>query len=277
MITICIVHNNESDRLAYLRPLVLQLKNAFLDQEMHCETQEIGPEKSGMANLVASNKTSNIFKRAFQWTVVQDRDISENPRFSNFKTVRRFFGFFSNLSKNYFGYHRSIRIEQEVLFAHAHAWQLALKNQGMTLIFESDIVFNYSSVAQLVEVTKRFEYNERPLYFDLAGGCNTSDILRSWCFEEVHGCETSMQGKTKMFKLPLFVGNTVAGYLINKHAAEYFCQKMKDPPMLAPDWALMSWALKQNQEFDCYHTLPTILQHGSVVGAYNSSIENAIS
>jgi hypothetical protein len=279
-VNVCVVHNNEADRLEYLRPKVTELVALLAERGIEALAYDIGPDTSGMADRVPQHTIINRAKRAQQASYMYSRFNDLDPRisFGPFRRLRKRYRKFKHL---FLTYKRSVKIEQEVLFAHATCWNLAAQANGYAFILESDVLFSEESSAHLCDVVKHVDehFPGRPIYVDLAGGCNVNDILNSWCFESGYGAKQFQIPSihaVSFYSLPLMTTNTVAGYLINSELAKLFCSCMDaKSPVLAPDWAINAFSLQNNevQSAVCIHSTPTLLRQGSSEGTYSSTIE----
>lgn len=274
MVAICLIHNNEADRLAYIKPHIAELAAALERCYLPTTVREVGPDASGMVGKVARHTAWNRARRAWEWSGVLDRVSQADPRMrhlSHAKLARRFQ---RNFRRNMWRYPRSVTVEQEVLFAHAVAWREAAREAGPSFVFESDLRFDSASVRNLCSIAKFAESIGGESYIDLAGGCDPKKVLGAWHFEKEHGCKTTSIDAVELLELSAFVGNTVGGYLISPAAASRLCRLVERPPLLAPDWALTSWAAAGKLEgVRCFHAAPHVLLQGSATGAYASTID----
>jgi hypothetical protein len=279
IINLCVVHNNEADRLKYLLPRVNMLAALLADGGVKAFIHEIGPDASGMADKVARHTPVNRLKRALHGSYMYARFNDRDPRVRGgaFRKLRRRYRQFERLIK----YARSVKIEQEVLFAHATGWEIGARSGGYTIILESDAIFSERSSENLCNLVKHiFEHVSEPrVYIDLAGGCNVKDILNGWYFEPAGGKEDfsiSSISNVIFHKIPSITTNTVAGYLISADIAKLFLVMLEETkPMLAPDWAINFFSLKNKliNSALCIHSTPTLLSQGSHDGTYISTIE----
>lgn len=259
-----------------------EVARAFQAQGMHAEMRDIGPEASGMAGRVAGEGLLNRVMRARDAAVMFAGFDRQDPRRSTglMRSLVRPARYMMMALRHY---HRSIRIEQEVLYAHAMCWEIAAQSGAPVIVFESDAIVPPEAVSNLVQVVRFVlndrEIRERGVYVDLAGGCNPRDILNSWCFEERFGRRTLIVPgliDLEVYRLPKLTTNTVGGYLVDAKLAQEFCRQLKAKhPMVAPDWAINVFALRSRlaDEAVCIHTQPTILSQGSLDGTYASTID----
>lgn len=283
MIKILVVHNNERDRLAYLTPRLDQLIEGLKAEGTSASLQLVGPD----VDLIAENRFDHNFQNRLRRAIEASsmfysaaiEDLSPASR------SERLLRYARNFTTHVVRYNRSIRIEQEVLYAHAFCWRESIRLGMQVIVLESDAIVNEHTLAGLLAILKYLQSSHGTWpkhYVDLAGGCDRERILSSWCFKNEYGCEDSEitigQKKLILHKLPRLTTNTVGGYLVSPHlAADLLTFVQSTRPMLPPDWALNRFASRHGRDADvlCIHTSPTLFTQGSSVGAYRSSIDRA--
>lgn len=174
-------------------------------------------------------------------------------------------------------YKRPLTIEQDVVTGHAECWKRIAQEGGAAIVMENDAIFRVDSAAKLISLTAWLENSDndkKPIYIDLAGGCDRHQILNAWCFEEEFGSkQLRIEGleDTTVFLLPNLTNNTACAYYVNANLVQklyawYKCYQ----PMVGVDWTIMLWAAfrKDPEEITCIHCEPPILVHGSVAGEY---------
>jgi hypothetical protein len=273
MCSICVIHNHERDRLSYLMPKVRALAQAIPSATIH----ELGPATDCGVTRLRSDSRLNRLRRAFHWGIMVDHDRMLEPRGGDRASRQRLLQFRNNARNLYYGHDRSVSIEHDILLAHAGAWRIAAQNGSTpTFVFESDVRFSPHAVGQLAALATAYRGVHDASYVVIAGGCEHKDMLCSWCFEREHGCEETLVAGMAMFRLPRFVNNTVAGYMLTSATAQLFCRLMRRAPMLAPDWAMMAWSLSGKlNNVTCLHCVEPVLQQGSLTGVYRSTTGTA--
>ncbi|MBN9580624.1 MAG: hypothetical protein J0G37_03835 [Afipia sp.] len=276
MINLCVIHNNEAPRLEYLRAQIRGLAKAIETDGISLRLYDVGPEASGMAGQVPQDSFLNRLKRAWAaaWLFAGYARHDPRRRTDRLRYARLWFRHFKSIL---FDYLRSIRIEQEVLYAHGHAWKIASRTALPTIVLESDAIFPEGAIENLVSLIKwSLPQLEQEYFFaDLAGGCSTQEILNSWCFEERFGMRTMQVGAIDIQILPSLTANTVGGYLMSASLAAEFCRLLQTTKrMVPPDWAVNLFAMHEPAvaKATCVHTNPTILRQGSADGTYGSTI-----
>jgi hypothetical protein len=203
MINLCVIHNNEAPRLEYLRAQIGGLAKALETDGISLRLYDVGPEASGMAGQVPQDSFLNRLKRAWAaaWLFAGYARHDPRRRTDRLRYARLWFRHFKSIL---FDYRRSIRIEQEVLYAHGHAWKIASRTALPTIVLESDAIFPEGAIENLVSLIKwSLPQLEQEYFFaDLAGGCSTQEILNSWCFEEGFGMRTTQVGAIDIQILP---------------------------------------------------------------------------
>jgi hypothetical protein len=116
MINLCVIHNNEAPRLEYLRAQIGGLAKALETDGISLRLYDVGPEASGMAGQVPQDSFLNRLKRAWAaaWLFAGYARHDPRRRTDRLRYARLWFRHFKSIL---FDYRRSIRIEQEVLYA----------------------------------------------------------------------------------------------------------------------------------------------------------------
>jgi len=279
MIAICVIHNEEQDRLAYLRPRLPQLVQALAADSHQLEVRYVGPDASGMADRVPLDTQENRCRRAFDLATANVSNWDPRRPESRSGKMRAWFEiYFKTLEE----YRRSVRIEQEVLEAHKFCWATCVDLNDFTIVLESDAKFRVDS-SYVLSVLLRFIRStyqpSHPLYVDLAGGCDPRVIFGSWNFQVAFGCRTFSLPNcalVRFHQLKRWTGNTVGGYLLSPGLARLLLEEAKARPVMLPaDWAINLFAIR-NQAIDdatCIHSTPTIFTQGSLDGSYASGAE----
>ena len=200
-----------------------------------------------------------------------------NRHNKKYKKWKHRYRFIRNLIKTFRKHTRSIRSEQETLFAHIHALFEASNFHGFSIIFESDIRLNEGTGRNFVDFFKYLNSKEpnAPLYCDLAGGCERSSIMNSWAFENGNGVtNVRINNNLTAHFLPTLINNTAGGYLVNHMFAKNFYEFLISRQTLCPiDFCFNLYAFENflNNSSICVHFTPLIFQQGSATGDYQSS------
>lgn len=282
VVKILVVHNNERDRLAYLTPRLRHLIEGLKAAGTGASLQLVGPD----VDLIAENRFDDDFpnrlRRAIEASSMFYSAAVDNPRLT--WRHKRLLQYARHFAVHLMRYRRSIRIEQEVLYAHAFCWRESVRAGEQAIVLESDAIVHEHTLAGLLAILKYLQSSCASTarhYVDLAGGCDRDRTLSSWCFKNEYGCkdiEMSVGGrKLILHKLPRLTPNTVGGYLISPALAADLLTFVQDTrPMLPPDWALNRFAARgRDADVLCIHTSPTLFSQGSSVGAYRSTIGRA--
>jgi hypothetical protein len=280
MIQIFVIHNNEQDRLRYLLPEVRDLLDGLNQAGRAASLELVGPE----ADLIRENQYRdslvNKIRRGMDASSMSffysfDKPVHSQLAKEFVRGCRRSFDYF-------FRYRRSVRIEQEVLYAHAHCWRKSSESQTPALVLESDAIlrpFTKHGLLALLDYIDNNSWQDERYYVDLAGGCDRGAIFNSWCFESEYGCRNfalQVAPEIRTHLLPRLTANTVGGYLISAAlAGDLFSSVMAQKPMLPPDWAIMAFAASSERVRSslCLHTTPTLFTQGSSSGEYPSGID----
>lgn len=151
---------------------------------------------------------------------------------------------------------------------HIRAWNLLLEQDADLLIcFENDAIFTEDSISNIKLLLRKIKiYLNRPLYIDLAGGCDPKTLA-------VENLELKHDSEGKYYKKP--VTNTVCCYLANRKLVEIAVSNLMGRPwlrLLSADWILnkIFMLTARDYKYYCYHTYPSIFRHGSVMGEFAS-------
>jgi len=281
MIGILLIHNNERDRLAYLTPRLNGLIEGLRAAGTHASLQLVGPD----IDLIVENRFDHTFQNRFDRLVEASSMFYfaaiNDPRHISQKD--RLLRYINDFATHAISYKRSIRIEQEVLYAHAFCWRESIRLDRPVIVLESDALVKEHTLAGLSAVLNYLQSScglKAKYYVDLAGGCDRDMILGSWCFKKEYGCENVEINIDKMelilHKLPRLTTNTVGGYLIGPPlAADLLTFVQNARPMLPPDWMISHFALRRRGDAGvlCIHTSPTLFAHGSSTRTYRSTID----
>jgi len=281
MIKILVIHNNERDRLAYLTPRLHRLIEGLQAAGKPASLQFVGPDVDLIAENRFDHNFPNRFRRAVEASSMYCAAAIDDPRRPS--RTQPLIRYVSDFATHLISYRRSIRIEQEVLYAHAFCWRESIHLDRPVIVLESDALVNEHTLAGLLAVLNYLQSScgaKAKYYVDLAGGCDRDLILSSWCFKKEYGCEdveiTTDKLTLILHKLPRLTTNTVGGYLVSPRlAADLLTFVQNARPMLPPDWALNRFASRRTRNAGvlCIHTSPTLFVHGSSTPTYQSSID----
>lgn len=280
MIKILLIHNNEPDRLAYLTPRLLHLIDGLEAAGRPASLQLVGPDVEMITKNRSNHNFFNRLRRAIEASSMFYSAALDDPRAARHNAL--LLRYARDLKSHLISYTRSIRIEQEVLYAHAFCWSESISLDKPVIVLESDALVNEHTLAGLLTIMNYLQSScgkKTKYYVDLAGGCCRDLIINNWCFKNEYGCEEIDIIINKMtltlHKLPRLTTNTVGGYLVSPRlAADLLTFVQNTRPMLPPDWAVnrFAWRHRRDDDVLCIHTSPTLFMHGSSTGAYRSSI-----
>src|SRR5690348_11613765 len=187
MIRIFVVHNWEETRLAYLVPRLEDLALGLSAAGYPASVDLVGPDIDLIKRHWTRHNWVNRARRAYFAARMFCDGAMNDPRIEHREWLPRYFvhRFHELLMK----YERSVRMEQEVYFAHTHARREAATTGEYALILESDAVLTDQTLPGMVALLNFVRQNRTErVYVDLAGGCDRKEILHSWSFEERYGC-----------------------------------------------------------------------------------------
>lgn len=261
-IVISLIHNNNEDRLAYIRPkiksLMFELQN-IVDVEYY---EFFGDKYIGDINFISSIKRDWFYLKL-------NRDWNDYKKSKNRLLVFDFFIFIFKTFLRYFvknkreKYLKFFKVECYITKNHI----LSLLNaQGQSadylLVFEDDAIFKPDSINKLVDLINNNKRNNDniPLYVDLAGGNNLDEI-------KVKRLEYKRDSFFRYYKKP--ITDTVCCYLINKKQIDIFCRFLDKFPKLSYigiDWMFNKIFImeeRDNIKTLCFHSDPSFFEHGS--------------
>ncbi len=268
-ILISLIHNNDKDRLSYIRPLIKELE-LELQKKYEVESCEFSyqPKPTPVSTQTA------LLKDFMYWKL--DRDWNTYKKVRNTFIVRSFLSFLKKillkylLSKNSSLEKWKIRcaIEMYITSKHVRAFKYLLENNYDYLIcFEDDTIFETDSIKKTFELINDLELKhskEDLLYVDLAGGCDLSEL-------KYEALKIKTENGLIHYSKP--VTNTVCCYLINRaQITNLDFLLMRNPILqyLNTDWFINKiFTLQDNSKLmhvRTIHTFPPIFKHGSAVG-----------
>jgi len=161
-------------------------------------------------------------------------------------------------------------IELSLTDKHIRAWDNFLDSDSKLLIcLEDDAIFVDDSNFGILEAIVKVRNCDAPSYVDLAGGFDINAIGLGRLFDH-------QDGRHLYFRKP--VTNTTCGYMLNREIVMLFRKIVLNNPLfrLYPaDWLINKLLIElENSKVltKCFHTFPTVLQHGSMKGNLASTI-----
>jgi hypothetical protein len=258
---VSIIHNNETQRLAHLRPHVASMsdnlgpnwrvtKNEFFDQP---------PVK-------AHTFAKAYVRKAMNWLLGRRWALHRRmPEDRAIWSLR----FLANDVRRVREWRRTGAIETILTAKHIAVWQAFLNSDGDYLIvMESDAVFSPDSEQRMQQCLAIIPTPDQMLYMDLAGGCGRDELR----IDKIISCECN--GFT-YFEVP--ATNTSCVYLMSRATVRSFCATLQRFPYfrwIGIDWmvnAIMMDHVKRGRSILCIHANPPIFKHGSVTGEYDGT------
>ena len=271
-IAIALIHNNDEDRLTYIKPKIDALVKE-LQKEMNVDFFEI----SWQPDLKPVKLRTAFFRDVMYWKL--DREWNRYKKTKNNFFLIDFQSIVKNSIKKYLlnrdvakRWAQSCAIEMYVTDKHLRAFSNALECRADYLLcFEDDTVFTEDSIKNVARLLNDLKSrpNEIPAYIDLAGGCQLWDI-------KIDKLESKRDSRFIYYSKP--VTNTACCYLTNRAQLEKFMYFLTRYPWLryiGADWCINKLFLlqqKNNFKANCKHAYPTFFYHGSVTGEYIGSI-----
>jgi hypothetical protein len=274
---IAVLHSGEVERNAYLMPRLQQLA-----QELQGEFVAIDKglrKQPTTLELIRGSFSDQAFKQ----------DWSGQPAQNAWVHIRQ-------VADQIYRTARSLRHDLKpenvscftkaynLLSKHHQAWQklLAEPDDRVLLVFENDARFKPTTTADLSALLAVLALAQPDFIFcDLAGGVNPSSLFRgellhpdAWV-DQVDLAPSAEATNRCLAKLSKFVTNTTCAYLINKKVAEVAVQAFGQLRTVHADYFLnyvLTGIDQQTTAITCYHAVPPIFEHGSLTGAWQSTI-----
>lgn len=266
-ILISLIHNNDTIRLACIRPNIDNLIKK-IEEIATIESYEISyqPEIKPVNFWIGILRDLMYFRLNREWINYRENKNKFLPYAFLIFIIKEF--------KKYFIYKkdgkkwlRSCSIEMTVSNKHINAYSYALQTKtDYLIILEDDAVFKNNSIEKIFNLINNLsDKNTYPVYIDLAGGCDIADL-------KISKLEYKKDSSFRYYKKP--VTNTACCYLINREQLRLFDYYLIKNPIsryLGIDWMMNKLFIDQSKDgilAKCLHTDPTFLKHGSVTGEY---------
>lgn len=174
---------------------------------------------------------------------------------------------------------REYQIKLALTDKHVRAFAGFLDGESdFMIIFEDDVVFKEDSVPKLDLLLSKAEETDpsRYIFIDLAGGFRIEQL-------DVHNLSIGADMEHPFIHyFTKMVGNTTCAYLVNRALIEKLYGVLLQRPELRRvtiGWLLLTLAFLAKADIERYRGLyiltePTVFDHGTSVGAYQSSIDS---
>lgn len=280
---VALIHNDDENRLKYLRPKLQSLKSAISKQVLTSVLEyNFQPplEKLEKKNLptylfrLISDQV-NFFVNTRRWEKYKRNNKSKvsSVLASQIRNLFLPLNSFQLRSKFYL---KRLNVMRMLTDKHIRAWSEFIENgkqNEFLLVVEDDLIFKADSTSRLMKIClDLFDKSRRSdtlIYLDLAGGLEVSRLQVENLIS--HRIKDEIQ-----FRTP--VTNTTCAYLINLRTAELFYKTVFQNPNLrnlGPDWTINSIFMINEDLFLgalSSHYDPTIFIHGSFQKYYETSI-----
>lgn len=272
-IILALVHNDNEQRNAYVRSRLLDL-SALLSK--HFEITQI--EVSYQSHLTPHGIRLCLFREFIYHRLMNEFYIyhSLGGR-SNLEEavgfVRHIFRrYFFNAGKELALWQRKSAIEMLLTDKHISVWRQFLDSKyDLLLCCEDDVIIDEKGMNDLTSLLlqRGLGMNSNAEFFDLAGGCNLESLgLRSIQRipnQRLNACSPGLS-------------NTTCAYLLTRKMGELFYAELEKNVMLrliGVDWLMNKLFLllsNSKSQYECFHVDPPYFIHGTVSGAYSTSI-----
>lgn len=267
---IAVVHNRDATRNASILPRMNQLATVLEQGGPVMQLQawaqpEIRPH--GVRLALARDFLHVRLQR--DWARYREQEVKSSVRALR-GLIKNSFRKYLRASKETTRSLRSQAIEAIVTDKHIRLWQQFLDTDlRYLLVFEDDAVFKETSIDCVLDLRERLVHEPltRPVYIDLAGGCDLTHL----------GIDHLLVEQTahfRRYRKP--VTNTACVYLVDRTMVKLFVGHLVRQPwlrLISIDWLMNQLFilsnLQENQAL-CLHADPTIFGHGSTTGHYFS-------
>lgn len=263
-INLALIHNNDSKRCSYIRPLLRKLAK---DLSSSYDVQFF--EVSEQPEVIRHSLGTVLRKKVLLWKLNRDwikyKEIGPRNIFVDLLILARRL-ILTIVDRN----KECLRgaVDTYVTDKHLRAWGHFLEIKGDFLIcFEDDAIFKEKSLLRLKPFLKDIAgRNQEAVFLDLAGGCRP-EVLK------VKNLESRVVKDRVYYRKP--VTNTGCVYLMSRKSAKIFYFYLLRNPLLrliGADWLLNKLFILSTPKYKyfCYHANPTIFDHGSALGDYSS-------
>jgi hypothetical protein len=268
-VCLALIHNQDTERNAYIQPLLNDLRIRLLENFSAIEIQvasqpEIKPHTLRMA-LLRDAMYYALDRQWCRYRNIRPQKLPSQARSFLSKSREKY-------SRAQNGWRRSSTIETIVTDKHVRAWSTFLETRSDFLIcFEDDAIFKGDSVPRLTDLlNKLFEESaDMPIYVDLAGGCELEQL-------RIGKLETGHEASFRHYNKP--VTNTACVYLMSRSLVKTFYEMITSRPwlrLIGADWMMNKLFMQMANDqiaCRCMHADPTIFHHGTTTGKYVSSI-----
>lgn len=270
-IMLALIHNNNEQRNAYLRPRLAEL-SAMLSNYFDVNQAEI----SYQAQLVPHSLKVSIYRELICFQLMNA--FYSSNKIGGRNKIKEIIGFLRHIAKRYFLYRgkdlvlhqRKSATEVFVTDKHISAWRNFLDSDSdILLCFEDDVILPKDSARELVTLLEQriVEMCIGAEFIDLAGSFDIQ-VLDNTAIK-------SLPNQRLNAYFPGF-SNTACSYLLTKGMAKLFYAELGKNALLrliAVDWLINKLFIllsKSNDEYHCFHAKPPYFLHGSASGAYLS-------
>jgi hypothetical protein len=272
-IMLALIHNNNEERNAYIKPK-LQKLNTTLSR--HFEVRQI--EVSYQSELIPHSSKFSLYREFIYHRLMNDFYILHSIKGRSH--LKAAIGFIRHIAKRYLFtrgddlalWQRKSAIEMLLTEKHIAAWRQFLDSNCAVLVcFEDDAIIEDRGIDALLSLILKcsLDLSSKPIFVDLAGGSNIVGLglIPKQEIPE-HGLILHTPG----------LSNTTCSYLMTRSMAKSFYAILEKTPALriiGADWLinkLFSDMTRLSQAYDCFHAEPPYFVHGTVSGAYTTSI-----
>lgn len=272
-VMLALIHNNNEQRNTYVKPKLVELGVAL---SKYFEVTQI--EVSYQSQLVSHGIGLSLYREFIYYQLMNEfyRYHSLGSR----NTLKESIGFVRHITRRYFFntgsqlalWQRKSAIEMLLTDKHISAWRRFLDSKcDLLLCCEDDVMIDEKGMNDLTSLLLRrgLGMNSNAEFYDLAGGCNLGGLgLRS----------IQKKSSQRLNAYSPGLSNTSCSYLLTRSMVQLFYAELEKNVMLrliGADWLMNKlFVLLSNSksQYECFHVDPPYFIHGTVSGAYSTSI-----
>lgn len=270
---VALVHNNNEQRNAYVGPKFVELGSEL---SKHFEVTRI--KVSYQSQLIPHGIRLSLYREFIYYRLMNEFYLSHS--LGGRHALKEAIGFVRHIVRRYFlnagnelaSWQRKSAIEMVLTDKHISVWRRFLDSKcDLLLCCEDDVMIDEKGMGDLTSLLlqRGLGVNSNAEFFDLAGGCNLGGLgLRS----------TQKMPSQKLNAYSPGLSNTSCSYLLTRSMAQLFYAELEKNVMLrliGADWLMNKLFMllsNSKSQYECFHAEPPYFTHGTVSGAYSTSI-----
>lgn len=268
-----LIHNDNEQRNAYIRPKLVELGVALSN---HFEVTQI--EVSYQSKLRPHGITLSLYREFIYYRLMNE--FYQSHCLAGRHGLKEAIGFVRHIARRYFFktgeelalWQRKSAIEMLLTDKHISAWRRFLdSNCDLLLCCEDDVIVDKEGMSDLTSLLlqRGLGANSKAEFFDLAGGCNLQEL----------GLKSNQKiTNQRLHAYSPGLSNTSCSYLLTRSMGQLFYAELEKNIMLrliGADWLINKLFMllsNSKSQYECFHADPPYFIHGTVSGAYSTSI-----